>query len=164
MRLVIQRVNKALVRVDKKIVGQIDKGLFVLVGVAHGDSEKNAEVLAEKLSKLRVMSDENDPPSPKATGGRGKMNLSIRDLPAGRQGVNASILAVSQFTLFADTSKGNRPSFIKAAEPKLAEKIYGHFVTKLKELGIQVETGEFGAYMKIDVELDGPVTIGLSSE
>ncbi len=146
MKLVIQRVNKASVRVDKKIIGQIDKGLFVLVGVTRGDSEKNAEVLAEKLSKLRIMSDEND-----------KMNLSVID-------VNASILAVSQFTLFANTSKGNRPSFIKAAEPKLAKKIYDHFVAKLKDLGIKVETGEFGAYMKIDVELDGPVTIGLSSE
>jgi len=128
-----------------KVVGKIDKGLFVLVGVKQGDSKKQAEVLAEKLSKLRVMADE-----------AGKMNLSVKD-------VEAKVLAVSQFTLCADTSRGNRPSFIKAAEPKLAQKIYEHFVHKLKDLGIKVETGSFGDYMQIRAELEGPVTILLES-
>jgi D-tyrosyl-tRNA(Tyr) deacylase len=145
MRLVVQRVNKASVSVDKKIVGKIGKGLFVLIGVKDGDRLEDAEKLAEKVSKLRIMSDEND-----------KMNLSVKD-------VKASVLAVSQFTLHADTSKGNRPSFIKAAEPKVADRVYKQFVAKLKDLGIKVETGEFGAYMKIDAELDGPVTIILES-
>lgn len=139
--MVVQRVNKAKVSVGKKIVGRINKGLFVLVGVTESDSESDAQVLAEKLSKLRIMADGND-----------KMNLSIKDLEAG-------VLVVSQFTLYADTSKGNRPSFIRAAKPELAEKIYEYFVDKLKEMGIKIETGEFGAYMKIEAELDGPVTI-----
>jgi D-tyrosyl-tRNA(Tyr) deacylase len=123
MRLVVQRVNKASVTIEgsEKTVGKISKGLFVLVGVGEEDSKDQAGVLAEKLSKLRIMRDK-----------KGKMNLSIKD-------VKGKVLAVSQFTLFADTSKGNRPSFIKAAKP--------------------VETGEFGAYMKIEAELDGPVTI-----
>ena len=121
--------------------GKIGKGLFVLVGVKEGDTEKDSEALAEKLAKLRVMSD---------TGG--KMNLSVKD-------VGGKVLAVSQFTLIADTSKGNRPSFIKAAKPELAEKIYNHFVEKLQKLGVKVETGMFGEYMEIDANLDGPVTI-----
>jgi len=141
MRLVVQRVKKGSVSAKGKVVGKIGEGLFVLVGVAEGDTEKNAEVLAEKLAKLRVMADK-----------AGKMNLSVKD-------VDSEVLAVSQFTLYADTSKGNRPSFIKAGEPELANKVYKHFVTKLRELGVKVETGEFGAYMEIDVQLDGPVTI-----
>ena len=143
MRLVIQRVKKASVQVKEsgEIVGKIEKGLFVLVGVAEGDAEKNSEILAEKLAKLRVMADD-----------AGKMNLSIND-------VGGSVLAVSQFTLYADTSGGNRPSFIKAAKPELAEKIYNHFVEKLQKLGVKVETGKFGEYMEIDADLDGPVTI-----
>jgi D-tyrosyl-tRNA(Tyr) deacylase len=153
MRLVVQRVNKASVSVKSEVVGKINKGLFVLVGVADGDTKEDAEALAEKLAKLRVMADE-----------KGKMNLSVKDLPAGRHGVGASVLAVSQFTLHADTSKGNRPSFIKAAEPKLAQKIYEHFVNKLKELGVKVQIGSFGDYMTINAELDGPVTLSLESD
>ena len=145
MRLVIQRVSKAQVSVDGKILGKIDKGLFVLVGVKDGDKEKDAVFLAEKLSKLRVMSDKND-----------KMNLSVRDIGAG-------ILVVSQFTLYADTSKGNRPSFVKAADPLLAEELYNLFIDSLKNMDIKVETGKFGAYMKIEPELDGPVTIIIDS-
>jgi len=143
MRLVIQRVKKASVQVKEsgEIVGKIEKGLFVLVGVAEGDAEKNSEILAEKLAKLRVMPDDS-----------GKMNLTVNE-------VGGKILAVSQFTLIADTSKGNRPSFIKAAKPELAEKIYNHFVEKLQKLGVKVETGKFGEYMEIDADLDGPVTI-----
>ena len=141
MKLVTQRVNRATVSVNKKIVGEINKGLFVLVGVSEGDKRESAYAFAEKLSKMRIMADEND-----------KMNLSIKD-------VGGSILAVSQFTLFADTNKGNRPSFIKAAEPKKAREIYDHFVESLRRFGIKTETGSFGEYMHIDVELDGPVTI-----
>jgi D-tyrosyl-tRNA(Tyr) deacylase len=118
----------------------------VLVGVGQDDTEEDAYTLAEKLSKMRIMADKED-----------KMNLSIKD-------VNGSILAVSQFTLFADTKKGNRPSFIKAAQPKKAREIYDRFVEILKEFGINTETGRFGEYMDIDVELDGPVTIFLDSK
>ena len=147
MRLVVQRVNSAKVVVAEtgKVVGEIGKGLFVLLGVKDGDSEREAEVLAEKLVKLRVMADD-----------AGKMNLSVKD-------VAASVLVVSQFTLYADTSKGNRPSFIKVAKPGHAEKLYKHFVDKLKEKGVEVETGSFGDYMQISTELDGPVTIIIES-
>lgn len=143
MRLVIQRVDKVKVinKETKKTVGQIELGLFVLVGVAEEDTRKKAESLAKKLANLRVMSDE-----------QGKMNLSVKD-------TNAQILVVSQFTLLANTNKGNRPSFVKAGDPKHAESIYNHFVAQLKSLGVDVATGEFGAYMKIEAVLDGPVTI-----
>jgi D-tyrosyl-tRNA(Tyr) deacylase len=143
MKLVVQRVEKAKVlRVsDGKTVGEIGKGLFVLVGVRKGDSEKEAELLAAKLAKLRVMPDAED-----------KMNLSVGDL-------KGSILVVSQFTLHADTSGGNRPSFINAEEPRRAKELYEFFISKLKENGVKVETGSFGDYMKIETVLDGPVTI-----
>jgi len=147
MRLVVQRIKEGSVKVvnTEKIVGSIETGLLVLVGVGKGDSNKDAEVLAEKLSKLRIISDN-----------QGKMNLSLLD-------AQESVLAVSQFTLYADTSAGNRPSFIKAAEPKLARSIYNHFILKLKEKGLNVETGSFGEYMEIFTKLDGPVTIILES-
>ena len=145
MRLVVQRVNKAQVFVEGKeeAVGKIGNGLFVLVGVRKGDGLEKAEMLAEKLLKLRILADEQD-----------KMNLSAKD-------VKAELLVISQFTLYADTSAGNRPSFIKADEPDSARKIYEHFVSKLKKSGLKVETGEFGAYMRIKTELDGPVTINI---
>jgi D-tyrosyl-tRNA(Tyr) deacylase len=141
MRLVIQRVSRASVKVEDSLVGEINKGLLVLVGVKKEDTEKNAEILAEKLAKLRVMADR-----------QGKMNLSVKE-------VGASILVISQFTLYADTSGGNRPSFINAALPDAARKIYEHFVSELKKKGIKVETGSFGSYMTIESSLDGPVTI-----
>lgn len=146
MRLVIQRVTSAEVSVDGNIVGKITDGLFILVGVAQNDATEDAEFLAEKVSKMRIMPDDDK-----------KMNLSIID-------TNASVLAVSQFTLHAGTKKGNRPSFIKAAEPKIAEKIYNHFIKNLKVKGIKVKTGKFGEYMKINTNLDGPVTILLDSK
>lgn len=147
MKLVVQRVSSASVKTveDDKIVGKIENGLFVLVGVKKGDILKDADLLAEKLFKLRVMSDEN-----------GKMNLSLKD-------ADASLLVVSQFTLYADLRGGNRPSFINAAEPTDARKIYEYFVDKLKEKWLKVETGSFGSYMEIDAKLDGPVTIILES-
>jgi D-tyrosyl-tRNA(Tyr) deacylase len=145
MRLVIQRVSSARVSVGKKVLGAIDKGLFVLVGVSEVDKKEDAGKLAEKLANLRVMADE-----------RAKMNLSVKV-------VGASVLAVSQFTLYADTTAGNRPSFIKAAKPNLAEKIYERFIDELKDQGVKVETGQFGEYMEIDTVLDGPVTIIMDS-
>jgi D-tyrosyl-tRNA(Tyr) deacylase len=143
MKLVVQRIEKAkVIKVDDaSIVGEIGKGLFVLVGIKKGDTEATVEQLASKLSKLRVMSDENE-----------KMNLSVAD-------AGGRMLVVSQFTLYADTKDGNRPSFINAEEPVRARSLYEFFIAKLKELGIGVETGSFGDYMKIEAVLDGPVTI-----
>lgn len=143
MKLVIQRVKKASVtRVsDNKIVGQIGLGLFVLVGFKKGDTSETVQQLAVKLSKLRVMSDKEE-----------KMNLSVTD-------VGGKILVVSQFTLYADTSRGNRPSFVNAEDPDKAKKLYEYFISNLRDMNIIVETGSFGDYMKINAELDGPVTI-----
>jgi D-tyrosyl-tRNA(Tyr) deacylase len=143
MRLVVQRVEKAKVISEEsgKILGEIGIGLLVLVGIKKGDSEKEVEILTQKLSKLRVMNDK-----------AGKMNLSVSD-------VGGSMLVVSQFTLHADTSGGNRPSFINAEEPEKAKKLYELFIEKLKENGVAVETGSFGNYMKIEAVLNGPVTI-----
>lgn len=147
MRLIIQRVNKASVKVVStgKISGQIGKGLFILIGIKKGDTANEAEELANKLAKLRIMSDESD-----------KMNLSIKD-------VAGQILAVSQFTLYANTKDGNRPSFIEAESGGKAKEIYDHFIKVLRQIGLKVETGSFGNYMKIKVELDGPVTIILEN-
>lgn len=143
MRLVVQRVSSVAVQVRgiKEVKGKIARGLFVLVGIKKGDSLEEARALAEKLSKLRVM-----------PGKSGKMNLVANEL-----------LVVSQFTLYADTKKGNRPSFIKAAEPKEAQVVYDYFVEALREKDLKVETGSFGAYMDIKASLDGPVTIILES-
>ena len=143
MKIVAQRVKKARVykAADGETLGEIGEGLFVLVGFKKGDSEKSVEILAEKLFKLRVMSDSE-----------GKMNLSVID-------TGSEILVVSQFTLYADTAGGNRPSFIEAEEPEKANKLYKLFIEKLREKGIKVETGGFGDYMQIEATLDGPVTI-----
>lgn len=147
MKLVIQRVNRAKVIVVEtdEIFGEIEKGLFVLVGIKKGDTTKQAEELANKLVKLRIMADSEE-----------KMNLSVMDS-------KTKILAVSQFTLYANTKDGNRPSFIDAELPEKAKEIYEFFVSKLKELGVETEIGSFGNYMKIDAELDGPVTIVLEN-
>lgn len=143
MRLVIQRVKKAKVTEAKtqRVVGEIGTGLFILVGVGKDDRPQYADILAEKVVKLRVMADKE-----------GKMNLTVGD-------VGGEVLVVSQFTLYADTSGGNRPSFIKAAEPDLAEQVYERFVEQLKGGGISVATGSFGDYMEIESVADGPVTI-----
>ena len=155
MRLVIQRVKNAKVRVSVsgEIVGKIGKGLLVLVGIAKDDSEKDVEFLAGKLAKLRIMSLDSARDTAEK---KKKMNYSLKD-------VDGEVLVVSQFTLYADTSGGNRPSFIKAAEPVLAEALYRLFVSKLKEKGLKIETGSFGDYMEIDASLDGPVTIIMQS-
>lgn len=143
MKLVVQRVQKAKVtRVnDGIVVGEIGKGLFILVGFKKGDSKSMVETLANKISKLRVMSDEND-----------KMNLSVIDS-------KTQILVVSQFTLYADTAGGNRPSFISAEEPQKANELYKLFIESIEGKGIDVQTGSFGDHMMIEVDLDGPVTI-----
>jgi D-aminoacyl-tRNA deacylase len=143
MKLIIQRVKQAkVVRVkDKKVVGEIGKGFFILVGFKKGDTPESVQQLSDKVSKLRVMSDASE-----------KMNLSIQD-------VSGSILVVSQFTLYANTKDGNRPSFIDAEEPEKAKKLYDLLISNLNKKGIKIETGSFGDYMTIETTLDGPVTI-----
>lgn len=143
MKLVVQRVREAQVKLvtSKKTVGKISKGVLILVGVGKEDDISEAKNLAEKVAKLRIISDEN-----------GKMNLSIKE-------TNSEVLVISQFTLYADTKNGNRPSFIVAALPDKAEKVVDEFVNCMKKLGLRVQTGKFGGYMEIDAVLDGPVTI-----
>lgn len=141
MKLVIQRVKNAKVDVDGKTVGKIEKGFLVLLGVTHTDTEQTADYLVKKLCNLRVFEDEN-----------GKMNLSIKD-------VDGKLLIVSQFTLYADCSGGNRPSFVNAAKPEFANELYEYFCNKCKDTGIEVEKGIFGADMKVNLLNDGPVTI-----
>jgi D-tyrosyl-tRNA(Tyr) deacylase len=143
MKLVVQRVIDAQVRVvdTDETVGKIGKGIFILIGVGKDDRKEDVKILAKKISKLRIISDID-----------GKMNLSIKD-------ADSEILVVSQFTLHADTSGGNRPSFIKAAEPKYAQDLIDFFVHELRSDGLKVQTGKFGEYMQIDAKLDGPVTI-----
>ena len=147
MKAVIQRVKSGKVIVDKQVIGEIDKGLLVLLGVKEDDDEKEVCFLAKKIVNLRIMNDRE-----------GKMNLSVKD-------VEGAVLVVSQFTLLADTKKGNRPSFIKAARPELSEKLYLKFVQELKNLGIKkVATGKFGAMMDIHFINNGPVTILLDTK
>lgn len=142
MRVVIQRVNHASVTVDGKITGKIQKGYLILLGVAPTDTEKDCDKLVDKIKGLRIFSDEND-----------KINRSISD-------VNGSVLVVSQFTLYASCKKGNRPSFVNAAEPVLAERLYQYFVKSVSEkINPSVQTGIFGADMKVSLENDGPFTV-----
>jgi len=145
MLAVIQRVSQAQVSVDKKIIGKISQGFLVFLGVVKGDTDKDLDYLIKKITNLRIMSDADD-----------KMNLSLQD-------VNGQVLVISQFTLAANVSKGNRPSFINAADPQTGEKYYNLFINKLRQNGLTVATGQFGAYMKIDLINDGPVTIIINS-
>ena len=145
MIAVVQRVKQAQVAVDEKVVGQCGHGFMVLLGVAAEDDMAEARALCQKLVKLRIFTDEND-----------KMNLSIRD-------VGGSMLIVSQFTLLADTSHGNRPSFIGAGNPAHANELYEAFVDLVRAEGIHVETGIFGADMEVTLVNDGPVTIIMNS-
>ena len=146
MRLVIQKVSEASCRVDGKITGSIGKGFMVLVGIGVDDDETTVEKMAVKMSKLRIFDDEN-----------GKINLSIYD-------AGGSVLSISQFTLYADCRKGNRPSFTDALGGEKAEKLYLHFNRCLRDLDLHVEEGIFGADMKVSLVNDGPVTIILDSE
>jgi len=143
MKALVQRVNSASVLVEGESVGEIKSGCLVLLGIGQEDNKETAEKLTEKLTKLRIFKDAEK-----------KMNLSLLDS-------GESCLVVSQFTLFANTKKGNRPSFVKAAHPDKAKPIYEHFVSELKAKNIKVQTGKFGAFMNIKLELDGPVTINL---
>lgn len=147
MRLVIQRVKYARVSINGIVNGEIEKGFMVLFGASEGDSEKEAAYLAKKLSSLRVFEDEE-----------GKMNLALKD-------VGGRILSISQFTLYADCKKGNRPSFVKAMRPENAEKLYNFFNEELERNGVgKVEKGIFGADMKVELLNDGPVTIIMDSD
>ena len=141
MKLVVQRVKSTRLEVEGKLISEIKKGLAVYVGVAMGDSEADAIKLAEKIVKLRIFEDEN-----------GKMNLSVKD-------VDGEILAISQFTLLADVSHGNRPGFSGAERPERANELYEFFAAKVAELGVPVKKGVFGADMQIMQHNDGPVTI-----
>ncbi len=146
MRIIVQRVSQASVTIEGKISGQINQGFLLLVGIEAEDTFEDADWLVGKISQMRIFSDEE-----------GKMNLAIGD-------VNGELLVISQFTLFASTKKGNRPSFIKAARPEIAIPLYEHLIQSFKQLGITTQTGEFGADMKVSLVNDGPVTISIDSK
>jgi D-aminoacyl-tRNA deacylase len=145
MRAVVQRVSRAEVRIEGRVVGRIGRGFVVLLGVAGGDSDADAAFLVDKIVGMRVFADD-----------AGKMNLSIAQ-------ADGAMLVVSQFTLLADTNSGRRPSFTKAAAPDEARRLYEHFLSLARTRDVKVETGEFGAAMEVDLINDGPVTIILNS-
>ena len=146
MKIVIQRVQRADVTVEEKVIGKIGKGYLILFGVGEDDTEEKLQRYVDKIVKMRIFADEN-----------GKTNLSIKD-------VKGEMLIVSQFTLYADCKKGNRPSFVHAGEPIKANKLYERFVALMKEQIVVVETGEFGADMQVSLVKDGPFTIILDDE
>ena len=146
MRIVLQRVSHASVTVDEKVIGKIQRGFLLLVGVTHDDAMEDMEYLVRKIVQMRIFEDEE-----------GKLNRSIQD-------IGGEILSVSQFTLYAETKKGNRPSFSKAAPGDVAIEMFEQFNGLLRETGIPVETGQFGADMKVELLNDGPVTILLDSK
>lgn len=146
MKFVIQRVSHASVTVDEETVGSIQKGFMVLIGVSNTDTEAIADKMVRKMLNLRIFEDEN-----------GKTNLSLKD-------VSGSLLLISQFTLYADCKKGNRPSFVKAGSPDHAEKLYEYIIEECKKECPTVERGVFGAHMKVELLNDGPFTVVLDSE
>lgn len=147
MRIVAQRVSEASVKINGEVKGSIDQGILILLGIEHYDNQEDADYLIQKISQLRIFSDHD-----------GKMNLSIAD-------VNGEFLIISQFTLHASTKKGNRPSYIRAARPEHAIPLYQYFIDQLKKTSqLSVETGEFGADMKVSLINDGPVTILMDSK
>lgn len=146
MRAVVQRVYHACVRVEGEIIGEIGKGFLIFLGVADTDTEAAADKMADKICKLRIFEDEH-----------GKTNLSLAD-------VGGEILVVSQFTLYADCHKGNRPSFVKAGEPKKANMLYEYFVAQCRKYVKKVECGRFGADMKVELVNDGPFTLMLEGD
>lgn len=146
MRAVVQRVDYANVKVKGKVVGEIDKGLLVFLGVGDNDNNSDLEYMVDKILGLRIFEDE-----------LGKMNLSLKD-------INGEILVVSQFTLYGDVRRGKRPSFTSSAKPELAERLYEDFIEKCKEEGLKVETGIFGAHMDVEIKNNGPVTILIDSK
>lgn len=143
MRVVIQRVNRAQVTIDNEVVGKIKRGFLLLVGLREGDELDQVKKAADKIAKMRIFEDED-----------GKTNLSLKD-------VNGEILSVSQFTLLANTKKGNRPSFVEAMRPPKSKELWEDFNQELENKGFHVETGEFGADMQVSLENDGPFTIVL---
>ncbi|WP_312075391.1 D-aminoacyl-tRNA deacylase [Chryseobacterium sp.] len=145
MRVVIQRVSEASVKVDGLIVGEIQKGFMLLIGIDENDEKKDADWLVQKILNLRIFGDEND-----------KLNLSIQD-------ISGEILCISQFTLIADYKKGNRPSFIKAAKPEKAVPLFDYFKEQIAKSGLKTASGIFGADMKVSLINDGPVTILMDS-
>lgn len=145
MRAVVQRVSRASVAVEERVVGEIGPGLLVLLGVSTGDDEADADYLAEKIAGLRIFEDQD-----------GKMNRSVAD-------VGGAVLAVSQFTLYGDVRRGKRPSFDSAARPERARELYEHFVMQVRGHGLRCETGQFQAMMSVSLVNDGPVTILLDS-
>lgn len=145
MKLVIQRVLKASVKINNKITSQIGRGLVVFLGIKEGDSEKDIQFLVKKLPEMRIFGNKNN-----------KFDLSLLD-------IKGEILVIPQFTLFADCSKGNRPYFGEAARPEIAKPLFEKFVNELKKSGLKVEKGEFGAKMEIEAVNDGPVTIIVDS-
>ncbi|MCC3216837.1 D-tyrosyl-tRNA(Tyr) deacylase [Chryseobacterium sp. X308] len=145
MKIVIQRVSEANVKVDGKIVGQIGKGLMLLTGIDENDEKADADWLVQKVLNLRIFGDEDD-----------KLNLSVKD-------ISGEILCISQFTLIADYKKGNRPSFIKAAKPDKAVPLFDYFKEEIAKSGLKTESGIFGADMKVSLINDGPVTIVMDS-
>ena len=146
MRGVVQRVKRAAVSVDNNVIGQIDCGIMLLLGIEETDEEKDLEYMCDKVVNLRIFEDE-----------KGKMNKSLMD-------VNGSLLVVSQFTLLGDARKGRRPSFIQAAVPDKAIPMYEKFISNMKNLNIETQSGEFGADMQVELVNDGPVTILLDSK
>ena len=146
MRAVVQRVSEASVSVDGTVVGRIEHGLLVFLGVGEGDTPREAETMANKVAGLRCFQDDDS-----------KFNLALHD-------VQGSVLAISQFTLFGDCRKGKRPSFTQAARPELAIPLYEAFVTHLRDSGLEVKTGRFGAHMTVDSVNDGPVTLLIDSQ
>jgi len=146
MKALLQRVTTGSVSLGDEEVGRIGRGLVVFLGVASGDTEKDAQYLAQKIANLRIFPDEE-----------GKFNLSALD-------INGELLLVSQFTLLADTRKGRRPSFIEAAPPAQAEELFEYFVEQVRATGLKVETGRFQQYMQVEIHNDGPVTILLDSK
>ena len=145
MRAVLQRVTEASVSIDGAVKGQIDKGLLILLGVGRGDTTADADLLARKIAAARIFSDEND-----------KMNLSVKD-------IKGQLLIISNFTLYGDMKRGTRPSFDPAMPPKEAKELYEYFCKQMEKEGLPVETGEFGADMKVSSLNDGPVTIFLDT-
>ena len=141
MKAVIQRVTSASVKIENQVISRINTGLLVFLGIAESDTDKDVEIMADKIPNLRVFSD-----------GAGKMNLSLKD-------ISGELLVVSQFTLLADLEKGRRPSFIEAARPQKAEKLYDKVIERLKNGGIRVETGKFQESMQVELVNNGPVTL-----